>query len=52
MILSGSSRLSVRRAAALATRGQQGTAPEAVWIGVMGASPGPARHPLHRGCRA
>nr|P26159.1 RecName: Full=Uncharacterized 5.8 kDa protein in puhA 5'region; AltName: Full=ORF55 [Rhodobacter capsulatus]CAA77517.1 55 aa (6 kD) gene product of ORF55 [Rhodobacter capsulatus] len=28
------------------------TAPVAVRIGAMGASPGPARRPHHRGCRA
>lgn len=49
MANAGSSRLSACRAAALAARGQKGTAPEAVWIGVMGASPGPARRPLHGG---
>jgi len=33
-------------------RGPLDTAPAAVRIGAMGASPGPARRSLHRGCRA
>ncbi|SOB93039.1 hypothetical protein SAMN05877831_10198 [Rhodobacter maris] len=52
MTSKGSSRLFSRAAANGLARGQQATAPEAVWIGVMGASPGPARRPLNGGCRA
>lgn len=52
MTSKGSSRHIGCRAARGALCGDSNTAPEAVWIGVMGASPGPARRPLTGGCRA